>query len=176
MTKINPIALLLKRNFEKSFETNQQFLQDMASHETLTQAIEVVIAPYQNWGRLYIAVIRGSAADAQYLVAEFVSKLTRDRAPLAAEALTVDSTVLTAIGNDHGYEHVFSRQLQGKVTPKDCFLAISTSGNSANIINALATCKKLKIPTILFFGHDGGKAIEISDYTILAPGNTTCTI
>lgn len=176
MNKINPITLLLKKNIEKSIEANQHFLQDTASHETFTHAIEVVIASYQNGGRLYIAGNGGSAADAQHLAAEFVSKLARDRAPLAAEALTVDSSILTAIGNDYGYEHVFSRQLQGKVTPKDCFLAISTSGNSANIVNALAMCKELKIPTILFSGHDGGRAIEIADYTILAPGNATSTI
>jgi D-sedoheptulose 7-phosphate isomerase len=83
---------------------------------------------------------------------------------------------LTAIGNDYGYEHVFSRQLQGKATPKDCFLAISTSGNSANVVNALAACKKRNIPTILFSGHDGGKGKEIADYTILALGIATSTI
>jgi D-sedoheptulose 7-phosphate isomerase len=127
-------------------------------------------------GRLYIAGNGGSAADAQHLAAEFVSKLSRDRAPLPAEALTVDSSILTAIGNDYGYDFVFSRQLAGKATSKDVFLGITTSGQSANILKALEECRLLKIPSIVFCGRDGGAAKELADYCILAPGIATSTI
>lgn len=87
-----------------------------------------VVDSYQQGGRLYIAGNGGSAADAQHLAAEFVSKLARERAALPAEALTVDSSILTAIGNDYGYEAVFARQLAGRASTKDVFLGITTSG------------------------------------------------
>ena len=100
----------------------------------------MVLQKYINGGRLYIAGNGGSAADAQHLAAEFVSKLSKDRNPLPAEALTVDSSVLTAIGNDYGFEEIFARQIEGKVSSNDIFLGITTSGKSKNIIN---TTKKL---------------------------------
>ena len=101
--------------------------------EAYIHAVETVVDRYQRGGRIYIAGNGGSAADAQHLAAGFVSKLARDRAPLPAEALTVDSSILTAIGNDYGYELVFSRQLGGKATDKDVFLGITTLGQSPNI-------------------------------------------
>ena len=95
---------------------------------------------------------------------------------MAAEALTVDTSILTAIGNDYGYDQVFSRQVAGKMTEKDIFLGITTSGQSPNILNALDTCRQMAIPTIVFAGHDGGAAKEKSDYCIVASGEMTSTI
>jgi D-sedoheptulose 7-phosphate isomerase len=141
-----------------------------------SRAVDATVACYQRGNRIYIAGNGGSAADAQHLAAEFVSKLARDRAPLPAEALTTDSSILTAIGNDYGFEHVFSRQLKGKAVAGDMFLGISTSGQSGNILKALTQCRELGVPSILFAGRDGGPAMALADYSIVVPGRATSTI
>lgn len=166
----------LKKNMMASIEAKQRFLLLDDQLEVFDKAVNEVVDRYRLGGRLYIAGNGGSAADAQHLAAEFVSKLARDRAPLAAEALTVDSSILTAIGNDYGYDQVFSRQIAGKMTNKDIFLGITTSGKSPNILNALETCRQMAIPTIVFTGRDGGAASAKADYCIVSPGNMTSTI
>ena len=166
----------LKKNLSASIEAKQQLLADAESQLLLAKATQLIIDRYKQGGRLYIAGNGGSAADAQHLAAEFVSKLARDRAPLPAEALTVDSSILTAIGNDYGYDKVFSRQIAGKVTIKDVFLGITTSGNSENILSALKQCRELGVPSIVFCGKDGGQAKEMADYCVIAPGKATATI
>ena len=95
---------------------------------------------------------------------------------MPAEALTVDSSILTAIGNDYGYDKVFSRQIEGKVRPEDVFLGITTSGNSPNIVGAIETCRKIGITAIVFSGRNGGKAVELADCAVIAPGEFTSTI
>lgn len=166
----------LKKNLSLSIAAKQQLLNDAECLHIFSQAVESVIERYRRGGRIYIAGNGGSAADAQHLAAEFVSKLARDRAPLPAEALTVDSSILTAIGNDYGYEQVFSRQLAGKATTADIFLGITTSGQSPNILKALEQCRELRIPGIIFCGRDGGKAKALADHCIIAPGVATSTI
>lgn len=166
----------LKKNIEDSIQAKKQLLQDSKVQDIFSRAVGIVVERYKNGGRIYIAGNGGSAADAQHLAAEFVSKLARDRAPLPAEALTVDSSVITAIGNDYGYEFIFSRQLNGKATEKDVFLAITTSGQSLNIIKALEECHNIGIPSIVFCGRDGGKTKSIADFVIIAPGEATSTI
>ena len=166
----------LKKNLIASIEAKQRFLLLDDQLAVFDRAVSEVVDRYRSGGRLYIAGNGGSAADAQHLAAEFVSKLARDRAPLAAEALTVDSSILTAIGNDYGYDQVFSRQIAGKMTDKDIFLGITTSGQSPNILNALDTCKQMEIPTIVFTGRDGGAARAKADYSIVSPGDMTSTI
>ena len=166
----------LKKNLIASIEAKQRFLLQDEQLAVFDKAVQVVVNGYRKSGRLYIAGNGGSAADAQHLAAEFVSKLARERAPLAAEALTVDTSILTAIGNDYGYEQVFSRQITGKMTEKDIFLGITTSGQSPNIIKALDTCRQMGIQTIIFTGRDGGAAKGKADYCIVAPGEMTSTI
>lgn len=166
----------LIKNLNASIAAKQEFLRHADQHEIFQQAVAAVAAAYRKGGRLYIAGNGGSAADAQHLAAEFVSKLARDRAPLPAEALTVDSSILTAIGNDYGYDSVFSRQLAGKATAKDMFLGITTSGQSPNILKALEQCRTMGVPSIVFCGRDGGQAKAMADYSIIAPGIATSTI
>jgi D-sedoheptulose 7-phosphate isomerase len=166
----------LKKNLIASIEAKQRFLLQDDQLAEFDKAVQEVVDRYRRGGRLYIAGNGGSAADAQHLTSEFVSKLARDRAPLAVEAMTVDTSVLTAIGNDYGYEQVFSRQVTGKMTEKDIFLGITTSGQSPNILNALDTCRQMAIPTIVFTGREGGAAKERSDYCIVVPGEMTSTI
>ena len=139
-------------------------------------AVDMVVKHYQAGGRIYIAGNGGSAADAQHLAAEFVSKLARDRDPLPAEALTVDSSILTAIGNDYGFERVFSRQLAGKASAADVFLGITTSGRSPNILRALEQCRAMGVSSLIFTGGDGGPAALLADHCVIAPGNLTSTI
>lgn len=167
---------ILQKNLLASIEAKQQMLADTEMLDCFRKAAECVIDAYQNNGRLYIAGNGGSAADAQHLAAEFVSKLARDRDPLPAEAITVDSSLLTAIGNDYGYEMVFARQIYGKVTKRDVFLGITTSGKSPNIIKALQACTDRGVLSILFSGGDGGAAAKFADHVIIAKGLTTATI
>jgi D-sedoheptulose 7-phosphate isomerase len=163
-------------NLKASINAKNIFIDDKLQGQVFEDATNEVIKRYKLGGRIYIAGNGGSAADAQHLAAEFVSKLAKDRNPLPAEALTVDSSILTAIGNDYGFEKIFSRQIIGKVNSKDIFLAITTSGMSQNILEALKVCKEMEIPSILFTGKDGGLAKALATYTITAPGNSTAII
>lgn len=170
------IKELLIKNLNVSINTKRLFIEDIINCQLFEDATNEVIKRYKNGGRLYIAGNGGSAADAQHLAAEFVSKLAKDRNPLPAEALTVDSSILTAIGNDYGFEKIFSRQIQGKITDKDIFLAITTSGKSPNILEALKMCNEMNAPSILFTGKDGGDAKSLATYCIIAPGESTAII
>lgn len=172
---ILPSRILFK-NAENAMRAKESLVADESLLKCFDNAVSRVIDCYQAGGRLYIAGNGGSAADAQHLAAEFVSRLARDRAPLPAEALTVDSSILTAIGNDYGYEQIFSRQLAAKAMAKDIFLGITTSGQSPNILSALAQCRVMGVPSIIFCGRDGGAAREMADYCIIAPGVATSTI
>jgi D-sedoheptulose 7-phosphate isomerase len=166
----------LVKNFKTSIAAKQEFLQQPEQHKIFQQAVAAILDSYRKGGRIYIAGNGGSAADAQHLAAEFVSKLAKDRAPLPAEALTVDSSILTAIGNDYGFEQVFARQVAGKMRANDVFLGITTSGNSINIIRALEVCRNSQIASIVFTGKDGGRVKGMADYCIIAPGLETGTI
>ncbi|MSQ55561.1 MAG: SIS domain-containing protein [Betaproteobacteria bacterium] len=158
---------------QASIRAKQDLLGDAAQVDAFARATEEVVRRYKSGGRLYIAGNGGSAADAQHLAAEFISKLARDRAPLPAEALTTDSSILTAIGNDYGFEQVFARQIEGKASERDAFLAITTSGVSPNILRALEQCRKQKVLSVLFTGRDGGAAKALADFCIIAPGPNT---
>lgn len=167
---------ILSCNFQRSIDTKTKFLNDANLSRIFCKAADLVLNKYKNGGKLYIFGNGGSAADAQHIAAEFVSKLSIDREPLPAEALTTNSSIITAIGNDYGFNKIFSRQLEGCATPNDIALAISTSGNSSNVVNALETCKRLNISSILFSGYEGGKAKQFADYSLLVPSTHTTTI
>jgi D-sedoheptulose 7-phosphate isomerase len=166
----------LSRNVEASLAAKQQMLADPQIMATFDAAARLIVGCYKAGGRLYIAGNGGSAADAQHLAAEFVSKLARDRAPLPAEALTTDSSILTAIGNDYGFDRIFERQLAGKATEKDVFLGITTSGESANILKALDHCANRGLPSVVLSGRGGGSAKLRANYCIAVPGEATSTI
>lgn len=167
---------LLSSNVKFSIDAKNTLLSNVKQLEVFNAATNLIVSQYRCGGRLYIAGNGGSASDAQHLAAEFVSKLAKDRAPLPAEALTVDTSVLTAIGNDYGFDQIFSRQINAKVTELDIFLGITTSGNSSNILRALEACRTKKIPTIILTGHNGGYARDLADYCLIAPGESTATI
>jgi D-sedoheptulose 7-phosphate isomerase len=118
----------------------------------------------------------GSAADAQHIAGEFISRLFFDHAPLPAIALTTDTSVLTAIGNDYGYEKVFERQVLGLGQPGDVFLGISTSGKSVNILRAFAAAKEKGLITLGFTGAAGGPMDNVCDHVLRAPATETALI
>ena len=127
-------------------------------------------------GKLLLAGNGGSAADAQHLAAEFLSRFVSDRAPLPAIALTTDTSVLTAIGNDYGFEHVFERQVRGLGKPGDVFVAISTSGRSRNVVAALRAARALNVTTIGFTGQDPRDMAGLCDHWLGAPSDETAII
>lgn len=176
MQPLNQYSDKLKDNLRRSIAGKQELLGQPEQLEIFGKAVEAVVGAYKKDGRLYIAGNGGSAADAQHLAAEFVSKLARDRDPLPAEALTVDSSILTAIGNDYGYDEIFARQVSGKMRTNDVFLGITTSGKSPNILKALRRCREMNITSIVFCGRDGGDAVGIADYCVIACGKETSTI
>ena len=154
----------------------QSVLDDRALHATLLAAAELTADSMRQGGTLFVAGNGGSAADAQHLVAEFVVRLTVNRRALRAVALTTDSSILTATGNDFGYEHVFSRQLEALARPGDVFLGISTSGNSPNLVYALKTARSLDVKTIALTGSTGGVMRPLADHNLIVDSKTTAKI
>jgi D-sedoheptulose 7-phosphate isomerase len=166
----------LTKELESSIAVKQSLLDNSAQLRAFGQAVDLVVATYRRGGRLYIAGNGGSSSDAQHLAAEFVCKLDRERPPLPAEALPADTATMTAIGNDFGYEEVFARQLQCKANLKDAFLALTTSGNSPNIVRALERCRTIGVRSVLFSGRGGGEAARYADVSVIAPGNNSCQV
>ncbi len=141
----------------------------------LVRAAESVAQTFHSGGKLFVCGNGGSAADAQHLAAEFTSTLTRDfvRPSLPAIALTTDTSFLTAYGNDFGFDGIFARQVEGLGRRGDALLALSTSGNSQNIVRAVETANRMGIATILFTGLGGGKAAELATIAIKVPSKST---
>ena len=138
--------------FDRSLAALQTAAKDAALLRLVAEIAQAIEASLRAGGKLLIAGNGGSAADAQHLAAEFLSRYLIDRRPLPAVALTTDTSVLTAVGNDYGFEHVFERQVRGLGRPGDVFLAISTSGRSPNVLRALEAARDLGLVTIGFSG------------------------
>jgi len=149
----------------------------MLADTELVAQIEAVAAQivdtYRGGGKVLIAGNGGSAADAQHIAAELVSRFGFDRPALPAMALTTDTSILTAISNDYGYESLFSRQLEANARPGDVFIAISTSGNSPNILRALASAGPLDLVSVGLTGAGGGKMAELCRYCLKIPSTET---
>lgn len=161
------------QHFRESLHIHQHILADGELIASMTEVIALCVDSYQNGGKILIAGNGGSAADAQHFAGELVSRFYFDRPALAAIALTTDTSVLTAIGNDYGYEDVFSRQIQALGQPGDVFVAISTSGNSPNIIKAIAQAKELGMSVIGLTGQGGGAMKPLCDICFCVPSNST---
>ena len=143
--------------------------------DSIASAAKMIISCYKNGGKLLICGNGGSAADSQHIAAEFVSILRPEfpRPALPAIALTTDTSIMTARGNDYGFEEVFSRQLEALGISNDILIGISTSGNSANVVSAVVKANQLKVKTISLTGDSGGKLKENSDLTICVPSKST---
>jgi D-sedoheptulose 7-phosphate isomerase len=157
--------------FEESVRVKRAFLRD--NLDMLVRVIDAVAAALQRGNKLLIFGNGGSAADAQHIAAEFTNRFLIERPPLAALALTTDTSALTAIANDYDYSQVFAKQIKALGRAGDMALAISTSGNSANILLALDACRELKITTIGLTGGKGGKMAAKVDFLLQASEGKT---
>ncbi|EOA0704954.1 D-sedoheptulose 7-phosphate isomerase [Campylobacter jejuni] len=163
----------IKGHFADSILVKEQILKDENLITLIKNASLEVIKAYKNGNKTLLAGNGGSAADAQHIAGEFVSRFYFDRPGIASIALTTDTSILTAIGNDYGYENLFARQVQAQGVNGDVFIGISTSGNSKNILKALELCKQKEIISIGLSGASGGAMNELCDYCIKVP--STCT-
>ena len=150
--------------FDESIRVKQAFLRD--NLEALAQAIDAIVAAFKRGNKLLLFGNGGSAADAQHIAAEFTNRFLIERPPLPALALTTDTSALTAIANDYDYTQIFAKQIQALGKAEDIAIAISTSGNSPNVLLAIEACKKLNISTIGLTGGSGGKMIGKVDYML----------
>ncbi|ELT3838943.1 D-sedoheptulose 7-phosphate isomerase [Campylobacter jejuni] len=163
----------IKEHFQESILVKEQILKDENLITLIKNASLEVIKAYRNGNKTLLAGNGGSAADAQHIAGEFVSRFYFDRPGIASIALTTDTSILTAIGNDYGYENLFARQVQAQGVKGDVFIGILTSGNSKNILKALDLCRQKGITSIGLSGASGGAMNELCDYCIKVP--STCT-
>ena len=167
---------IVRRQLTQSINTMTKVLHDETIHAAVVEAARLTADAMKSGHKLLVCGNGGSAADAQHLVAEFVARLTIDRPALRAIALTTDSSILTAIGNDHSFDHIFERQVEALGQPGDVLLAISTSGNSKNCVKALKIARTLGLHTISYSGNNGGVMKELSDINVIVPSDTTMNI
>jgi D-sedoheptulose 7-phosphate isomerase len=167
---------LVTRQLAQSIDTMTKVLNDEAIHKAVVEAGRITAEAMKHGKKLMVCGNGGSAADSQHLVAEFVSRLTVDRPALRAIALTTDTSILTAIGNDYSYDNVFERQVEALGIEGDVLLAISTSGNSKNCVKALKLAKKMGIHTVSYTGNGGGAMAEPSDINVIIPSSVTMNI
>ncbi len=163
------------RFYKNQIQELRAVLQKTASpcKRPLFQAVDIMVTSFRNRGKLLICGNGGSAADAQHLAAEFVIRLSKkiERPGLPAVALNTDSATLTAGANDLGFARVFARQVEALGHPEDVLLVISTSGNSANLVQALQTARDKKIRRIGLLGCEGGKCLDLVDIAIVVPSS-----
>lgn len=160
-------------SIEQSIAVKQRILMDTGLCKRIEQAAELIVQSLRDGGKIHFCGNGGSAADAQHLAAELSGRFYIERPPLNAEALHCNTSYLTAVGNDYGYEYVFARLLRGTGRKGDVLVGISTSGNSKNILKAYDVCKKLNIHIISLTGATGGAMRAQSDILLNAPSTDT---
>jgi D-sedoheptulose 7-phosphate isomerase len=164
---------IITNQISSSIAVKQEILHNPSLIEVIDQAAKVVTRAYKTGYKTMLAGNGGSAADAQHIAAEFVVRFYFDRPGLPSIALSTDTSILTAIGNDYGYDKLFARQVQAHGVPGDVFIGLSTSGNSANVLNVLKQCKEMGITTIGLTGMGGGKMKQLCDICIEVPSSET---
>jgi D-sedoheptulose 7-phosphate isomerase len=165
----------IKLQIRASISVKEALLANEKLLGQIHQLALTCLASLRAGGKIIFAGNGGSFADAQHLSAELTSRFLYDRAPLASIALATNSSSISAIGNDYGYEQIFARELQGIAKPEDVFIAISTSGNSANILAAVSIAKELGVTTIGWTGESGGRLKQMCD-CLCAPSPETARI
>lgn len=162
----------IKNYLSKSISVKQDLLASDNILQEVSKVAELIIEAYRNGNKVILAGNGGSAADAQHIAAEFVSRFFFDRPGLPALALTTDTSMLTAIGNDYGFDKLFARQLQAQSRIGDIFIGISTSGNSDNIIKAMKITKELGVTSVALCG-ESGQLKDMVEYSINVPSTIT---
>jgi D-sedoheptulose 7-phosphate isomerase len=161
------------RMIEASIATKRQLLESAEVISAVAKVSEILVAALDRGNKLLLFGNGGSAADAQHIAAEFVGRFAFDRPALPALALSVNTSCVTAIGNDYGFERVFARQIEALGRSGDVAVGISTSGNSPNVLQGLAAAKELRLHTVAFAGRTGGKMKDAADYCLCVPSSET---
>jgi len=173
MKQANDFEHRVTELIEASIATKQSLLRSPEVVLTVARVSEILANALKQGNKALLFGNGGSAADAQHIAAELVGRFAFDRPALPALALSVNSSCVTAIGNDYGFDRVFSRQLEALARPGDIAIAISTSGNSTNVLHAMSTARKIGLKTIGLTGRSGGNLRNAVDYCICVPSNET---
>jgi D-sedoheptulose 7-phosphate isomerase len=163
----------IKEILAASIKVKQDTLSDEKLMATVKECVTLIVNAFRNGNKVLFCGNGGSAADAQHLAAEFSGRFYTDRKALPAEALHANTSYVTAVANDYGYDFIYSRLLEGIGCKGDVLVGLSTSGNSTNIINAFNVAKEKGITTIAFTGSTGGKMKDLTDFLINVPSNDT---
>lgn len=163
----------IKQIITKSIETKQALLADETLVATLCDVVDQCLATYRAGGKILFCGNGGSAADAQHIAAELSGRFYKDRPPLFAEALHVNTSYLTAVANDYGFEAVYGRMVEAAGRPGDVLFALSTSGNSPNVLQAVAAAKKQGMKVVAMTGSTGGKLKAEADLLLNVPSDDT---
>ena len=163
----------IRQIIQASIATKEQILKDARLIDTIGKVADLVTSAFKNGNRVYFCGNGGSAADAQHLAAEFSGRFYTDRKALPAEALHCNTSYLTAVANDYGYDVVYARMIDGIGEKGDVLIGLSTSGNSENIIKAFEVARKKEMINIAFTGETGGKMKELADHLINVPSKDT---
>lgn len=169
----SPTRDFVADQISESITVKEAMLDDAELIAQVEEIAELIIDTYRNGGKVLLAGNGGSAADAQHIAAELVSRFTFDRPALPAMALTTDTSILTAIGNDYGFDSLFSRQLEASGRPDDVFIALSTSGNSPNIVRALQAANRIGLVAVGLTGATGGEMADLCRYCVNIPSTDT---
>ena len=172
--KYDNYTKLINNTFEEHSATLKETHISLSKNIELTS--DIISNSLKNGGTIFWCGNGGSAADSQHLAAEFVGRFKKDRKPLKSVALTTDTSILTCISNDYSYDEIFSRQLKALGKSDDVLIAISTSGNSKNIKQALIEAKSLRIKTVGLLGKNGGFCKDYADLPLIVPSETTARI
>ncbi len=163
----------IKNIIAASIDTKRHILENEGLLKTIDDVANLIVATFKNGNRVYFCGNGGSAADAQHLAAEFSGRFYKDRKALPAEALHCNTSYLTAVANDYGYDLVYSRMIDGIGQRGDLLVGLSTSGNSLNIIRAFESAKQKEMTTVAFTGITGGQMKALSDQLINIPSSDT---
>ncbi|MDP8298662.1 MAG: SIS domain-containing protein [Candidatus Tantalella remota] len=167
---------LIRGMLESSIKTKQEFLSDEGNISAIRNAATAVEGCLRRGGKILVFGNGGSAADSQHLAAELVVRFEKEREALACIALTTDTSVITALANDYDFDKIFSRQVEALASPADMVVAISTSGNSPNVLEGVRAAKKKDIPVMVMTGRDGGELIKEADMAVLVKEENTARI
>ena len=167
---------MIKDHIQQSIDAKQRLLNNSELLNSIEQATLLCKEALASGNKILIAGNGGSAADAQHIAAELIGRFEKERQSMAGIALTTDTSALTAIANDYGYDKVFSRQLEGLGNSGDVFIGITTSGNSANILSTVDVCRNKSIKMIGLTGQSGGKLAELADICLCVPDTRTAII
>lgn len=168
----------MSRHIQDGLKTRADLLLRVAESlsESIAQAAELIGSALEEGRMLFLCGNGGSAADSQHIAAELIGRFERERGAFPAVALSTDTSILTSVGNDYGFEHIFARQLQGLARPGDVLIGFSTSGNSANVIRAMQTARSKNVSTVAMTGARPGKMGELADVTVAVPESRTALV